>query len=668
MLVVFNAFAQQPDDQVQRALEDLAEQTDQVTKNDEIWQQLQDYNQHPLDINTASADELKVFPFLNTLQIQSLLQYRQLLGDFISIYELQAVPQLDLKTIYELLPYITVGRRNPFTSSYRLKDFFHKGDWDMLLRYKRDLEKKKGFIKDSLNHSHYLGDPNALFFRIRYQFPGHLSVGITADRDAGEPFKGHGQKGFDFYAVHFFLKDYKNINALVIGDYRINLGQGLINRQGLTFGKSSMVMNVDRSGSVLRPHTSAMEYGFYRGVAINLGKRHFKTTLFVSHKSEDANLLFPDSLSDYFLGFQSGGYHRSVNELEDKGSVKLFSSGGSLRFNFSKGHIALNAVYHHFSDSMKHSHQLYDLFGAEGKNMLNASLDYAFFLRKLYFFGETAMDENYNLATVNSLLMSVDKHVDLSLLYRNYSKKYTSLYAQAFKEGSEPKNEKGVYAGITVRPASHWQVDAYADMFHSPWLRYRVDVPSQGSEYFMQVTYTPSKSLVSYLRYRNKQKPLNLLTDDPMAKVVTTNKQNIRLNVQWKLSEYFSLRDRLEMSTFKEDKTNQSYGYFIAQDLLWKTNKRLSGNCRLAWFHTDNYDTRIYAYENDVRFAYSIPFLYGKGIRSYINLRANIARRMSLWAKLSRTWYFDQQTISSGWNEIQGNTRTNVTLELIWTP
>lgn len=122
----------------------------------------------------------------------------------------------------------------------------------------------------------------------------------------------------------------------------------------------------------------------------------------------------------------------------------------------------------------------------------------------------------------------------------------------------------------------------------------------------------------------------------------------------------------MEMSTYREDNADRSYGYFIAQDVLWQTNKRWSGNCRLAWFHTDNYDTRIYAYENDVRFAYSIPFLYGKGVRCYINLRANVAKRMSLWAKLSRTWYFDQRTISSGWNEIQGNKRTNVTLELIW--
>jgi hypothetical protein len=660
------AQAQQPADQLQNALENMAEETDQVTENDEMWQQLQAYRRHPLDLNEITADELYDFPFLSSLQIQSLLQYRKLLGDFISIYELQAVPQFDLKTIRQLLPYVFVGDRNPFETSYRLPDFFHHGEWNMLLRYKRMVEKGKGYLKkDSLGNTHYLGDPNALFLRIRYQFSGHLSIGITADQDAGEPFAGHGERGFDFYAVHFFLKDYKGIQALALGDYRLNLGQGLINRQGITFGKSGLVMNTDRSGPVLRPHTSAMEYGFYRGAAVSLGKNHFNTTLFVSYKPEDANLIPSDSSASYFKGLQSSGYHRSISELEDKGSVKLFSSGGSLRYNFSKGHVAFNAVYHHFSDSLKRSDEPYDLYGPQGRDMLNASVDYAFFLKSFYFFGETAMDKNNATATVNGLLMSVDKHVDLSLLYRHYSPQYTSLYAQAFGENSRPQNENGFYAGLTLRPLSRWQLDMYADEFRFPWLKYRVDAPSQGSEYFVQLSYAPSKKLSAYLRYRSKQKPLNMTSEEPVAKVITTFKKNIRANIQWSLTDYLTIRERGELVTFHQTDETAHYGYMVAHDVLWKTNKRLTGNFRIAWFHTDDFDTRIYTYENDVRFAYAIPFFYGRGIRSYVNLRLNIGKKISLWTKVSRTWYFGQDTVGSGWDEIEGNKRTNVTLELI---
>ncbi|TAM99271.1 MAG: helix-hairpin-helix domain-containing protein [Chitinophagaceae bacterium] len=666
LITPFLAAGQQQDEQIQAALEDLAEESEQETEDDEFWQQLELYQKHPLNINRASYEDLTLFTFLNPLQIESLLHYKKLLGELISIYELQAVPGFDIITIRKLLPYIYVSD-NPFDKSYRFKDYFHHGDWEVLFRYKRDIEKKKGFIKkDSLGRTHYLGDPNSLFFRMRYRFGSNLSMGITADRDAGEPFTGYSQKGFDFYSLHLFLKGYKSIRALAIGDYRINLGQGLINKQGLTFGKSSTVMNIDKSGSIITPHTSSMEYGFYRGGAISFGKKKINSTLFFSYKPEDASLTPLDSVQNYFKTFQSSGYHRSETELKNKGAVKLLSTGGSVRYDFKQGHVAFNTVYHSFSDSMKHTNQWYDLYGHEGKEMLNASLDYALFMRQFYFFGETATDKAGALATVNGLVMSVDPRADISLLYRNYSRAYTSLYTTAFGESTKPQNEHGFYAGISLRPKNKWQLNAYADIFSFPWLRYRIDELSGGKDYFIQTTYSPSKKLNVYLRFRDKQKSLNQLKEAPMANIIPTHKQSLRLQTDWKYSGHFRFRNVAEFSSFRGGNDPVSRGYFLAQDLIWKTNKSFSGNFRIAWFQTDDYDTRIYAFENEVRYAYSIPFFYGNGIRSYVNFRINPARKLSLWTKFSRTWYFNQQTIGSSWDEIQGNKRTNVTLEIIY--
>lgn len=662
-LVIIN---HQADGQIESALEDLAEKTDQTPEDDALLQQLQFYKDHPLNLNTATASDLSHFYFLNILQIHALLQYRKLLNKFISLYELQAVPGFSLKDIYHLLPYVTLENNN--SSTYTFHHFLKKGKWSFLGRYKRMLEKKRGFTeKDSRGRTHYLGDPNALFFRLQYQFPGHLRTGLIMERDAGEPFSGYGQKGFDFYAGYFFLKDHKKINTLALGDYRINLGQGLINRQGLTFGKSSMVMMTDRSGDIIQPHSSAMEYGFYRGGAISLGKKHLQTTLFLSYKPEDANLLLEDTAQPYIHGLQSSGYHRSVSELQDKDAIHLFSAGGNLKYDFGKGHIAWNAVYHHFSDSVKKRNDPYKLFAFEGKKMLNMSIDYALSLTKLYFFGETATNLDKTLAMVNGLLMSVDPHVDISLLYRYYSPRYTSLFAEGFGESSSPQNESGFYTGIDFRPAGHWQVGFFADFFRFPWLKYRTGAPSQGDEYFMQVTWSPTKQTEAYVRYRYKKKSLDQGDDnDVLKKAAPVVRQNVRLNIKWLLSPYFSLRDRMEIVSFSKIKAHTHYGYLFYQDILWKAKKTWSGNFRFAWFHTADFDTRIYTYENNVRYAYSIPFFYGKGIRSYANFRMDVGRRISLWTKIARTWYFDQKTIGSGWDKIQGNKKTRFILELIW--
>lgn len=661
--------AQQPDIELENALETLAMEEDQITEDDALWQRLKEFTKHPLNLNTATAQDLKTFLFLNDLQIQSFLQYRRLLGRLISIYELQAIPLWDIKTITKILPYVEVNKGHAYATSYNFRDLLKEGDVHFLLRYKRNIEKQRGYKPiDSLGHTHYLGHPNALYWRLQYKFQQHYNIGITGESDAGEPFSGSGQKGFDFYSFHFYIENGKLFNALAIGDYKINFGQGLINKQGLSFGKTGMVMMTSRSGQAIRPHTSAMEYGFYRGMALNLGKKHFTTTLFFSKKPEDANLLSEDTSYSYFHGLQHSGYHRSLTELEDKSSIKMWSSGGNIRYNFGKGHVAFNVVYHHFSDSIKRSGQLYQRFNPEGTSMMNASIDYALFLNKLYFFGETATDKKGALATINGILMSVDRHVDLSLLYRNYSRRYTSLYAQAFGESSRPQNESGFYGGIVIRPATHWQINAYSDFFKSPWLRYRVDAPSSGKEHFLQVNFTPSKKLQAYVRYRYKQKPINVLKEDPLAEIVNTRKQNVRLFLQWKLSEYFRIRDQAEWVRFQEGQEKPEQGYMLYQNVRWKTNRAWSGNFRLGYFHTDNYDTRLYAFENNVRYAYSIPSFYGKGVRAYINLRVNIGKKISLWTKIARTWYFDRTTVGSGWNEIAGNKRTKVILEWIWEP
>lgn len=659
-----SAIAQQQDDNFQSVFENLAEENEEASEDDELWQQLLLCQNHPLNINQAASEDFKIFFFLTPLQIESFIQYRKFLGRFISIYELQAIPQWDIPTIKRLLPYIYLSS-DPFEKSYRFRDYFNHGNTEMVFRFKRDIEKKKGFIKkDSISDPHYLGDPNNLLLRIRYRFSNNFSTGITADKDAGEPFKRYGQRGFDFYSAHFFIKDYKKINALAIGDYRINFGQGLINKQGLIFGKSSMVMNVDQSEYIISPHTSPMEYGFYRGVAISIGKKKINMTLFISSAPEDASLKQTDSTLFYFNGFQKSGYHRSLTELKNKGSVNLFSSGGSLRYNFNKGHLSLNSVFHHFSDSMKSSNQLYDLYGFMGKDMWNVSMDYSLFLRQLYFFGETAASQTGALATMNGVMMSVDPKADISLLYRNYSASYTSLYARSFGENAEPQNEKGFYTGIILRPVHTWQIDAFADIFNFPWLKYRLDAPSNGKEYFIQATYTPSKKYTSYFRYRFKQKYLNELETEPFASVISTRKQSFRLHNEWKYSDHFTFRNITEVSLFRKERL--ASGYFLAQDILWKANRLFSGNVRVGWFQTDNFDTRIYAYENDVRYAYSIPFLYGNGLRGYANLRMNIGKRISIWSKFSRTLYYNQQTIGSGYDEIQGNKRTAITTEIIY--
>jgi hypothetical protein len=90
----------------------------------------------------------------------------------------------------------------------------------------------------------------------------------------------------------------------------------------------------------------------------------------------------------------------------------------------------------------------------------------------------------------------------------------------------------------------------------------------------------------------------------------------------------------------------------ICQDVFYKPiDKPFKLNGRIAYFNTEGYDSRIYSYENDLLYSFSIPALYGNGIRSYLNIQHKLSDKFTLWLKLATLFPFarleSQQTDDS---------------------
>ena len=81
-------------------------------------------------------------------------------------------------------------------------------------------------------------------------------------------------------------------------------------------------------------------------------------------------------------------------------------------------------------------------------------------------------------------------------------------------------------------------------------------------------------------------------------------------------------------------------------------------------FDTESYDSRIYTYEHDVLYAFSIPSWYGRGIRTYLNTRLDLGRHVDLWLKYALSWYPERETIGSGLNEIEGHRKSDLSFQL----
>lgn len=655
---------------VEQQLEAITENNeDAETEDDSFLQSMRQFLRNPVNLNSADVNTLKELTVFSPIQIQQLLSYRRLFGNFISIYELQAVPGIDLTTIERIRPYITVSTpQNVITS---IGERLSGGTNTILARVVQVLEEQKGFKLDpATTNNYYPGSRQRLFVRYKYQFKNLLQYGIVGEKDAGEQFfKGAQKHGFDFYSAHLFARNIGIVKSLALGDFTVNLGQGLTQWQSLAFKKSADVTNIKRQLSVLRPYNSAGEINFHRGVGITVAKNKLEATVFASYKSVDANFVV-DTLNneDFISSLQTSGLHRTNSETMDKGVQRQFATGGNLAYNDGRLHLGINGVQYQFKLPINKQTDPYNLYAISGKSFGNYSIDYSYSYKNLHFFGEAAVTNHFDKAFVNGLIVSADPKVDMSLLYRNISKNYQSLYTNAFTESTFPTNEKGLYAGVSIRPTVAWRIDAYADFYKFPWLKYLVDAPSAGTDYLLQVSYKPNKQLDMYMRYRTESKSKNYNpTDLVLSPVVPKPKQSMRSHISYKLNNTLTFRNRVELVWFDKKGEGAQNGFLTYVDLVFKPMmRRYSGSVRLQYFETEGYDSRLYAYENDVLYSFSIPVFYDKGYRYYVNLNYDVSKKLTVWLRWAQTIYDGKSVIGTGLDEIAGNKRTEVKVQAIY--
>jgi Helix-hairpin-helix motif len=668
---------QLPPPATEQQLENLAANTENDIEDDTYLLLLENYRKHPLNINTATEEDLKHFKILHSLHIQNLIVYRKMFGNLLSIYELQAVPGWDVFTIKKLLPFITVSN-NPNINAL-FKQRIKNGEHSFLIRYARTLEEGEGYKRNSSNAgTYYKGNRDRLLVRYRYNYKNLLQYGVLADKDAGEQFfKGAQYPGFDFYSFHFFMRKAGMIKQFAAGDYTVNMGQGLIQWQGLAFGKGGDVLAVKRQDEIIKPYNSAGEFNFHRGAATTIQYKSWRATAFISFRKLSGNLV-TDTINkqDIISAFQTAGYHRTPAEIADRNTILQNAYGGNINYKLKNGHIGLNSISYTFSKSIKKNNELYNTFAINGNTWLNTSIDYSYTYKNIHFFGESAIDKKNAFATLHGGLLSVTTNTDLSFVYRNISKKYRSLYGNAFTENAEPANENGLYAGLSQRVHSNLKVDVYSDIFKFPWLKYRVNAPSSGADEMLQVTYLHSKTTNIYIRFRNEKKQINNTSMLSVIDTLTwTKKQNLRMQAEYKPFENIVLRNRAEMVWFQKGNDIKKTGYLLYADFFYKKpSLKWKINGRIQFFDADDFDARIYTYENDVLYSYSVPFYYGRGMRCYVNMNYDFGKLLpgkyqkkiscEGWIKVALLKNYTNP-IGSGLDRITGNHKSDIRCELI---
>jgi hypothetical protein len=568
---------------------------------------LRNYRRHPLNINTADADALHALGILSPIQLNSFLQYRKQLGALLSIYELQAVPNFDQEVIKRLLPYVTVEATH----------YSHKtGTQNIMSRYERQLNPPLD--------THYLGSPDYVLLRYRYSAPGYMSTGMLLEKDAGEQAKN------GFLSAHFFITNTKHVKALAIGDFTVNMGQGLLNWQAFSYNKGSAATSY-KEGPVLRPYTSSGEVLFYRGLGVTLQKRNWQYTAFFSLRKPDGNL---DSTGVSSL--DNDGYHRTKTEVENAHVVTQFTTGGNISFVSDNGHAGVNFVHQQFSAPLLQKKAVYSQFMFAGKQLSGVSADYAFTLRNIYFFGEAAMSDNKNrkqFALLQGMLISIGKPADVVLVYRHYDKAYQAIYTHAFGEHEQATNETGLYMGLSVKLPKHWQLNTYADLFSFPWLQYRLNSPGNGRDLLASLSYTPDKRTSILIRYSQTNSMQDLSGSDYFMQPITHITQaHWRLQASLSATRELTFKIRAEKIVYSQGwqesnsqatQTVHQHGFLLLTEATWKKNKwRIQ--LQYARYLTDGSTTSLYVLSTGA--GNVVTGLYGNGTQLQCTINYHITK------------------------------------------
>src|SRR5690606_34630836 len=123
----------------------------------------------------------------------------------------------------------------------------NKGKQEWILRYGRILENQQGYLVRDTGRSRYLGSPDRLLLRYRYDLLPDLRIGINMEKDPVEQFFSGAQRyGFDFYSGNIQLRNQRYFSNMVIGDYVLQFGQGLSMWAGYATGKGAILHGIAR--------------------------------------------------------------------------------------------------------------------------------------------------------------------------------------------------------------------------------------------------------------------------------------------------------------------------------------------------------------------------------------------------------------------------------------
>ena len=561
----------------------------------------------PIDLNHTSDEELSQLYFLSPRQIDEILMYADK-HSFGSLYELRLIPSLADYEIRDLLPFVKINPPTLLESEDNnilyAREVFAYARHELTIR------------ADARNMENFEGsDPMFVRTKYRFDYQRRVTFGAQLSRPAGG-----GAKDLQ-YGAYVQLRDiYPHLHTLVAGNFQASFGQGLVFAPVFHNGKSAYVQSVGQSREGLRYYSSVDGAGLH-GAGATIRWEWDKATRL------DVTALY------------------SMKRANDSTWHHLI--GANMTFRHKRLQVELNAAQNIWSDSIHpYNNAAYNHHYFRGRNQAvigaNARYNHGWFDA----FAEIATTQNYERFASGNEPATNRPHwgvgiiagsrfypangVSLVALYRYYSPYFDNEQGYAFSETSRIGDENGGYIGIEISRWKGWKISGYGDIFRFSGIKY-------GIPYSPSIGYD---AILDFSRHITKERGISWWVD---WRIRARNKGGLgtystRAQFNWQ-SGGWSLRTTADGNITGEPGFS-GYGLSIAQDVGYAFMQvPLSLRGRVQYFDARNWDNRIYMYEHDVLYAFSIPAMYGIGGRAYICLKWQIFRQLALYLRLSETIY-----------------------------
>lgn len=620
--------------QITEVLFDIESQTEAA-----VTEILESMKENPIDLNHASRSRLESCPLITANLAERIIRERS--KKMFSSYDV-FIRRLRLsRDVWnELSPFFRIGPLPEWKDRLSIR-----------IRHGIDTPEEQGFITSA-----YTGNRSKLVQRIRYCPSARFRAGLLVEKDAGEP-------RWNDHQVGFIESKWLNGKAnTILGHYSVEAGQGLVLWGPYRFSHGpDPIVPLKSHETRSRGYTYSDEASPLFGLLTRIQTGRLTGQVFVSRVRRDARL----NTAARITSFPASGQHRTESELDSRHRVEESISGAVFEIALPTGRVGMTG-YRMFLSVPEEKRP--ELPGAVG------GVHYVFRVHSLTISGESAWTDRGGRALILNQCLQSDR-VSFMASVRDYSPSFVNSHGNGFtaKGGI---NERGVYLGFKINLQKGKRFRCWFDLYKRPKHTAILPTPTAGSACYGELSFffKPGHSLV--FRYKQSSEPFKRSGFTQTGRAVTLlqqrSQQQLRLEMRCGIHDEVTLRSRIQWSlVFTPPLTGEincpplrHNGLLLFQDIRWQKNPRWLFAARCTYFDTDSWDSRIYMSETGIPGLFSIPVLYGKGMRQSLMFRIRPFAWLDLVSSFSVTYRDRVSSWGSGYNRTEGDSEKRCTIQV----